>query len=215
MKQRTPRSTPLDCHTCTNEFCSHLPADLRERLCSTAHKVRYKKRNEQVMFFDFRHALIIESGYILVSRGHLSEREQGTDILEPGSIVGVVQLFHPNYDATINLLPLTPVVGCLVSLKTLEDLIEKNPTCAVLVLQEFSQRFGRVTSKLAIHSYGSAYERLEFSLGRVRELGLENDVTQEDLACLAGLSRVTVTRLMNSRDGRGSATLKRTSRKGE
>lgn len=187
-----------DCSLCTNVFCSSLPPDLRQRLCSSAHRVQYKKRNEQVTFFDFRYVLILESGYVLTSRGHLSDRQQGTDILEPGDIIGVVQLFHPDYDATINLLPITPVTGCLVSLKVLESLIRSNPECAILVLEEFSKRFGRVTSKLAIHSYGSARERLDYSLQRVRELGLENEIRQEDLACLAGLSRVTVTRLLNS-----------------
>lgn len=191
-----------DCKSCANGFCQSLPVDLRLQLCENAHRIRYKKRNEQVTFFDFRYVFILESGYILTSRGYLSDRQQGTDILEPGDIVGVVQLFHPDYDATINLLPLTPVTGCLVRLSVLENLIRTNPDCAVLVLKEFSKRFGRVTSKLAIHSYGSARERLDFSLNRVRELGLENEVTQEDLACLAGLSRVTVTRLLNSSQNR-------------
>ena len=67
-----------------------------------------------------------------------------------------------------------------------------------LLIAEFSERFGRVTGKLTIHSYGSARERLEFSVERVRELGLESEVRQEDLACLAGLSRVTVNRLLNA-----------------
>ena len=210
----------------SNGFCSSVPSQLRERLCASAHRVRYKKRNEQVMFLDFRYVLVIESGYVLISRGHRSERQQGTDIVGPGNIVGIAQLLHPDLDSVINLLPLTPVEGCLVSLKTLEGLIDESPALGRLLIAEFSERFGRVTGtlyidgdlaadaevystsslyvggdvtgKLTIHSYGSARERLEFSVERVRELGLESEVRQEDLACLAGLSRVTVNRLLNA-----------------
>ena len=182
----------------SNGFCSNAPSQLRERLCASAHRVRYKKRNEQVMFLDFRYVFVIESGYVLISRGHRSERQQGTDIVGPGNIVGIAQLLHPNLDSVINLLPLTPVEGCLVSLKTLEGLIDESPALGRLLIAEFSERFNRYTYRLTIHSYGSARERLEFSVERVRELGLESEVRQEDLACLAGLSRVTVNRLLNA-----------------
>lgn len=188
-----------NCSSCTNGFCLSIPPEIRKKLCSSAHKVSYKKRNEQVTFFDFRYVIVIESGFVLLSRGCRSDRQQGTDILEPGAVVGIVQLFNPGYDATINLLPLTPVTGCLIRLSVLEELISSSPECTLSVLSEFSRRFGRVVSKLAIHSYGTAQERLTFSLDRACELGLENDVTQEDLACLAGLSRVTVTKLMNAK----------------
>ena len=182
---------------CHNPFCLGLSDEVREKLCSIAHKVTYKKFNEQLIFFNFERILIIEEGAALLSRGgHVSERQQGTDILEPGNLVGVVQAFHPDYEAAINLLPLTPLTGCLINLHEIENLITIYPELAVAMLTEFSERFGRIASKLAIHSYGSAQERLDFTLSRVEELGLNNTVTQEQLARLSGLSRVTVNKLM-------------------
>lgn len=181
---------------CSNPFCLGLPDDVRKILCANAYSVAYKKQNEQVIFFNFKHVLIMEKGYAITSRGHLSERQQGTDILEPGNLVGVVQAFHPDYEASISLLPLTHVEGCLVKLPKVEQLAKTHPEFAVAILTEFSERFGRVVSKLAIHSYGSARERMNFVLERVEELGLSNLITQDQLARLSGLSRVTVNRLM-------------------
>lgn len=186
------------CAQCNNPFCSGLSKGAREKLCANAHRVTYKKRNEQVLFFDFRHILIIESGFALMSRGYLADRQQGTDILEPGSLVGIVQMYRKEHNVTLNFLPLEETTGCLVRLSLIEEMVEEYPDFAASVLREFSNRFSRVASKLAIHSYGTARQRLEFSQKRVEELGVVDLVTHEDLACLSGLSRVTVTRLLNS-----------------
>lgn len=183
---------------CKNCFCSGLSPEARRLICENAHRIHYKQRNEQVMFLDSRHVLIMESGYALISRGFMTDKQQGTDILEPGSVVGIVQLFQPDYTATLNFLPLTPVSGCMVRLSLMEKLAAENAEIATALLKEFSARYGRVVSKLAIHSYGTANQRLQFSIARVRELGLEKEITHEDLACLSGLSRVTVTKLLNS-----------------
>lgn len=194
MLQRTPSE---ECQ-CSNSFCRSLPAYLRARLCEGARRVTYKKRNEQVMFLDFHYLLIVESGHLLISRAHRSDRQQGTDIVTAGNVVGIAQILRPELKSIINLLPITQAQGCLVRLKTVEELLETSPELGKLLVTELAERFGRVAGKLAIHSYGSARERLDYSLERVRELGLSNEVRQEDLASLAGLSRVTVSRLINS-----------------
>ena len=109
-----------------------------------------------------------------------------------------MQLFNDEYNATINLLPLVPVTGCFVKIETFERLIREYPDFAVAVIKEGSKRFGRIASKLGIHFYGTAKDRLEYSLNRAKELGLENEITHEDLAMLSGLSRVTVTKLRHT-----------------
>lgn len=188
------------CSQCegSNPFCSSLPEECRIKLCRAAHRVRYKKRNEQVCFFDFKRLFVIESGYALTSRSDIEDHQQGTDILEPGNLVGVVQLFNKEYIATINLLPVVPVTGCFVGIETIEQLVNEYPDFAIAIIKECTKRYGRIASKLGIHFYGTAKERLAFSFNRAKELGLENEITHEDLACLSGLSRVTVTKLKQS-----------------
>lgn len=186
------------CANCHNCFCTSINLENRKLICQSAHRVQYKKRNEQIILLDHHYILVIEDGYILTSRGYMTDKEQGTDILGPGSLIGVVQINHDGYEAMMNMLPLTPVVGCLIRLDLLEKLANEQTDCATAIMRELTGRFGRVVSKLAIHSYGTSAERLDYSERRVAELGLENQVTQEDLACLSGLSRATVTRLLNA-----------------
>ena len=192
-------NTHSDCLTCTNPFCTRVYNDTyQEKICNRAHKIQFKKRNTQVMFFDNGNVFIIEEGYVLIQRSVNSDKPRGTQILGPGDVIGIVQLYNHDYQATIELLPLTPVRGCMVPTGAMESVLQSDLSIANGFIELCTKRIAANSESLAVNSYGTSRERLEFYLERIRKMGIIDEVTQEDLAVLAGLNRVTVTKILNS-----------------
>ncbi|MBQ3387156.1 MAG: Crp/Fnr family transcriptional regulator [Eggerthellaceae bacterium] len=191
--------TKKSCLTCTNPFCAKVFNELyRSKICERAHKIQFKKRNTQVMFFDNGNVFIIEEGYVLIQRSISSDRPRGTQILGPGDIIGIVQLYNHDYQATLDLLPLTPVRGCMVPTGAMEGILQTDLTIANAFIELCTKRIASNSESLAINSFGTSRDRLAFYVDRIRKMGLTSEVTQEDLAILAGLNRVTVTKILNS-----------------
>ena len=126
-------------------------------------------------------------------RSNAEGKRQGIDILKPGDLLGIVQLFNSDYKNSISILPLSSVSGCMIPVNTVEKLILENSDISTAILAHYSQRFSRVLDHLTINSMGTSKDKLDFALGTANESDIKQ-LTHEELAILSGLNRVTVTR---------------------
>lgn len=180
----------------SNSFFKNLSPDSRAKILKASQRIYYNNKKEQVIIFGNGRILILDSGFIMTIRSNEQGKRVGIDILRPGDLLGICQLFNYNYENTISILPLSLVHGYVISLENMSKLIEENRDISLAVISQFSQRFIRVINHLSVNTLGTSKDKLKYTLQTIKNLNIKLP-THEELAIFSGLNRVTVTNNLN------------------
>jgi len=201
IKRASDLKAPPSCAACTNNFCSNLLPDTKDKICRSRSWVNYSRKNQQAFFLENRQILILESGCIIALRMDEKARQQSIDLLGSGDLLGIVNVFNTQSQREyFQIMPLTDCSGCMLPISAMEALIlERQDLCKAFIAQ-FSSRFSRVVDNLMIKTLDSAEDRVANAEALFLAHGIAK-YSHEELALLAGLNRVTVTRILNQRRG--------------
>ncbi len=182
---------------CGNPFCEFLDQETKSWLCDhitvtyeTPKQIQQNRWNRQLEVVT--EGVLVK--YMVLQNGGL----QFVEILGPGSILGEHNLFkvrdYPEYET----IALTKVGRCHLPIQIAEQIYNENKEFAkVLVNSLISQRNQNHTFRLNLQSKNNT-EKIEFILSFLSNLGVEeHNITQDILALILGISRVTVSRALH------------------
>ena len=157
---------------------------------------------------------LIESGRLAVQR----EQRDGTvltfTVLGPGAALGELGYLEgvPVRGASVLALERSRVLG--IPYSTLDELRESDPSVDRLLIEVMKREVLRLSNHVVVTAYGSVDERVGFAikvlLGPVEGPGPHPvQVTQEDLASVAGLTRSTANRSLRDLSEAGVIDVRR------
>lgn len=182
-----------------NEFCCNLSEDTQNRLCKACLRLRLKPKQEVVFEKDADQLAIIHSG-VLVSLFRTKEGdEKSLELLKTGDLIGVENLFDQSPGQGQNLLSLTKAMLCLFPLKVIETFYQQCPDFSRSIVKSLSRRFQKsLSSILHMHTFNSE-ERVRSVLDLLKSENINTTyITHQDLAMMANLNRVTVTKAIKA-----------------
>ncbi len=183
-----------------NPFCGRLNAQTRACLCQTGIPVRYQAR--QIIEIDpcqNNKILLVRKGRVIPVRQRTNGKQKGIEYLGEGEIWGITHLFSPVRPVTnITAQAKTVLEGCLFPVAHFEELCLKHLDLARLVMSQLSCRFASVINQLEHMTLDSGEEKILYLLDLLTSINSQSlPFTHEEIALLAGVNRVTVTRVLD------------------
>lgn len=179
-----------------NPFCTSLDSDTRELLCSNV-TVTYQKP-KQIQSNQWNKQLEIVAEGVLLKYTLLEDGSQKSiELVKPGGLLGQHLLFedieYPNYHT----MALTEVKKCNYPIKLIKQLFDENKNFSLVLTQTLTKHMANNhTFWIEMHSRNSV-EKVEYVYHLLEQSFVDMTlITQEDLALIAGVSRITVVRAM-------------------
>lgn len=181
-----------------NPFCILLDKHIREELCEHAvvtylepKQIRYYQENEQLE--------IISEGILVTFTLAEDGSQNAIELVRKGDILGTHLLSkhidYPNYHT----MALAKVKICNFPVKVIKRLFDSQRQFAQVLLQNISQRHAK-NSIFWMNMYSkTSEEKVKYIYELLQEEQADmNRITQEDLALIAGVSRISVARAMKA-----------------
>lgn len=153
----------------------------------------------------------IVSGAVKVYKKSANGKEQILNITTNGDSLNDVATFDGGGSAA-NMLAMTPVKLYAIKMKDMEKLFYENPKIARNVARVLASRVRRDSSLIEVLSFGQVISRLAgLILKQATATGSAwlPHFTQQDLAAMAGTSRVVVNRSLRAMEEKGAIRLER------
>lgn len=187
-----------------NSFCSSLEPATRAALCKSKVRAHYKAR--QIIELSIgRHGqlMLLDKGQVITMRTRSDGKQKGIEYLREGNILGLSRLFDDsNEPGTLTVYAKSPLEVCLFSTEGFEQLCMTYNDLAREVIRSLSQRFSCAINDIEHISLDTSEEKVLYVVRSLssRHAGSSRDplpFTHEELGLLAGISRVTVTRVID------------------
>lgn len=190
----------MKCEQCNNKFCKTIDDETKKKLCSYSIIVT-QKRKQVEPFHIFKDSIeIVLEGFCIVQTYSADGKRLFNNIMIPGDIIGS----YLNFDAFENspiydIVALTDVKKCIIPRKIYNELFKNNVSFANAIANNLTEMLVRLTRWTFLHSLTGS-ERIIYVCNELKKLGLTdlNNLTQEDIAFIAGVSRITVIRAMKN-----------------
>lgn len=181
-----------------NPFCDSLDPNTREFLCEHSTLIYQMPKQIQTADQGNKHLEIIVEGVLFT----FSLLEDGTQefihLIRKGDILGTRLLFDKISCPEYNTMTLTEVQKCSIPIKIAEKLFHENREFAQALMQNLLSMTSNLTRWVSMRSKNGA-EKVRNVYELLQELDIDmNMITQEDLALIAGVSRITVARAMKN-----------------
>jgi CRP/FNR family transcriptional regulator, cyclic AMP receptor protein len=193
-----------------------LAPDNVDRMLAAARRVRLSRG--EILFHEGDRA---ESVYLIES-GKVAARISTPDgalvtvaVLGPGSAVGELALLGDNERRTATVQAVEPVVALALLRRDFAELRRQHPSVTEFLVTSLAATVRRLDAQLveAFHVPAEARIRRRLhALAQVYDKGsrvIEVDLTQEELAQLAGTTRPTLNRVLREEERRGTLQLRR------
>ncbi|MDR1321872.1 MAG: Crp/Fnr family transcriptional regulator [Gracilibacteraceae bacterium] len=196
--------------TCENAFCSFLPEDERQLMCSQAKTVCYSaKQTCHLKIGGEGQLLIISSGCLFIVRTRLDGRQLGTEVLSKGEVIGLTNLLRNTRDLTFY--TNTDIKGCLIPHDFFYEFCLNRPEIARIIILHISLRHARLINKMEHLTLDNSREKILYLIQKINYESSISDsrifaFTHEELALLAGANRVTVSRAVKQLKQQGIIT---------
>ena len=202
------KETLTSCETCPSKkdgiFC-HLNFSEIEDI--SHHKITNRYKKGQTLFVQGTHPFglyCVSSGNIKLTQTGVDGKESIVRIVHAGDILGHRSLFtDEDFGKTATAMEDTEV--CFIDKKYILDLIQKNPTVALNVINKLSRDMGQAENKLSSLHQKNVRERLAelllslkathgvFENGRWK---IDLKLTREEMATMIGTANETLIRFM-------------------
>lgn len=180
-----------------NSFCRSLEPKIREALCAKA-TLTYLKSKQTLMVNpgkDNFEILVkgIEFAFTVLEDGS----QEGIQLLKSGDTLGTHLLFERLPFPVTHILTLTNVTRCNFPIQFIEDFFHNNREFAQALMKNLTlDHAANLSNWVHMHSK-SGPEKVAHIYKKLQKLDVDmNSITQEDLALIAGVSRITVARSM-------------------
>jgi len=198
-------ATTRNCH---NKFCGSLQCSTKLALCGSRLSVRYKSRQTiQVPVGD--QLMLLKKGAVITLMTRPDGRQKGIEYLGEGDIIGLGYLFtQSNEPDAVMVYTKTPVEVCLFPARLIEQLCQSCIDLSERIVRDLSRRFHSLVKHIEHVSLDTSEEKVSYLLGCLghcdtKDYRRQLTLTHEELALLAGLNRVTVTRAIGSLANQG------------
>lgn len=177
-------------------FCDSLDAKTRDFLCE--HSTLIYQMPKQIQSADQKNndLEIIVEGVLFT----FSLLENGTQefihLIRKGDVLGTRLLFDKISCTVYNTMTLTEVQKCSIPIKVVEKLFNENRQFSQALMENLLSMTNNLTRWVSMRSKNGV-EKVKNVYELLKELDIDmNTITQEDLALIAGVSRITVARSM-------------------
>ncbi|MGB9920488.1 MAG: Crp/Fnr family transcriptional regulator [Moorellales bacterium] len=152
--------------------------------------------------------MLLRKGSVITLMTRPDGRQKGIEYLSEGDVIGLGYLFTQLTEPdAVMVYTKTPVEVCLLPTRLIEELCQSCLDLSNRLVRDLSRRFRSLVKHIEHMSLDTSEERVSYLLAclghwetrNYRRLGL----THEELALLAGLNRVTVTRVIGSLANQG------------
>jgi CRP-like cAMP-binding protein len=188
---------------CFNPFCTSIQPHIRNSLCSISSCACYPaKQTFSIDIGKDGKLLLITKGVVIVIRQRPDGKQLGSECLEKGDIIGISNLFRAKKDTAI-FFTKTEVEGCLISSNDFGNLCLDFSDLGCEVIRNISQRFALVVNNLEHITLDNSTEKILYLIKKLsyeRSASLPDHIfsfTHEELALLAGINRVTASRVID------------------
>lgn len=179
-----------------NPFCNSLNTQTRNILCK--HVTVTYQTPKQIQSNQWKEQLEIIAEGVLLKYTLLEDGSQKCiELVKEGGLLGEHQLFKNVEYPYYHTMALTTVKKCIYPIEIIEKLFEENKLFAQVLLKSLSEHLANIaTHSVKMHSKNGT-EKIEYVYELLQDLGVDMTlITQEDLALIAGVSRITVARAM-------------------
>jgi CRP/FNR family transcriptional regulator, cyclic AMP receptor protein len=193
-----------------------LPPETVDRILAATRRVRLSR--DEILFHEGEHG---ESVY-LVETGKVAVRIRTPDgalvtvaLLGPGSAVGELALIGEDERRTATVQAVEPVVALSLYRRDFAALRRQHPSVTEFLVKSLAATVRRLNAQLVEAFYLPAEARIRrrlHALAQVYDRGarvIRIDLTQEELAQLAGTTRPTLNRVLREEERRGTLQLGR------
>lgn len=182
-----------------NSFCCSLNDPIKDRVCRACLRLHIKPKQELLFEQSARQVAIINQGVVISLYLTQDGRQKCAELLKPGDLLGADSLFHPVKEQTGYMLALTDVSVCLFPVEAFQSFYQQSPEFSRAVLESLSARLHKSINHLLVMQTSSSEEKIRSVLDYLESEGVNTSyMTHEDLALLADLNRVTVTRAIKT-----------------
>ncbi|AFM01870.1 MULTISPECIES: Crp/Fnr family transcriptional regulator [Desulfitobacterium] len=180
-----------------NPFCQSLDLKTRERLCAHATITYQKAKQIQVVNPENANLEIIVKGVLFTFTISEDGSQEGIQLVKKGEILGTHLLFERLQFPVTHTLSLTDVIRCNFPIHFIEKLFNENREFAQALMKNLTLDHTNNLSHWAFLRSKSGPEKVAFIYKSLQKLDVDmNLITQEDLALITGVSRITVARAM-------------------
>ncbi len=184
------------CTGCTNVFCRSLSPDSRKLLLAASKRINFSAQIEKPFYFEDQQIIILEKGALIGYRSDVNLRLQSVDLLQPGDLLGIANLFSQSEREAFSIKALIDSFGCSLPIQIMEQLIVERPDIAKATICQYSSRYSRVVDSFINKTNALSEERVIYALNLLKKLNVKK-ITHENLALLSGMNRVTVTKALH------------------
>lgn len=184
---------------CTkNSFCELLDEETKKFLCQHV-TITYQTPKQITNYLSQGNFQIVSEGVLLKYTLLEDGTQKSIDIIKAGELLGEHLLFdnieYPEYST----MALTEVKICNYPIQMIRQLFNENRQFAYALTQSLTKRVTKnQTFWVKLHSLPGA-EKVQLIYDTLKELDVDLQlITQEDLALMAGVSRITVARAMKN-----------------
>jgi CRP-like cAMP-binding protein len=189
----------------SNPFCSLLDGETRALLCSESSSLGCKRRRE-ISFSPEKQdkIMLIRRGEVITFRERYLGRQKGIECLKAGDILGISRLFGAQQPAVpLHIYIKVSAEFCVLPLELFQKLAFERPDFARAVISNVVMRFFLIINQLEHTALDSSEEKILYTLGTlnaqldaVTNAPAVPPVTHRELAILAGVNRITATRVL-------------------
>lgn len=186
------------------------------QIASIARERRFQKRH--TIFLEGEkgnYVVLIVSGIVKISRSSSDGRIKTLALLRPKDFFGEMALFLPGRERSATAEAMTECRVITIDQNDFEKLLKENPGISLRIIQTLAHRLLAANRQIKTLALGDSHSKLADLL-----LVLKDEfpqpagaaplipLTHQELADLAGLSRETTTRLLNTFEHEGVVKLK-------
>ncbi|KUO66974.1 MAG: hypothetical protein APF84_17430 [Gracilibacter sp. BRH_c7a] len=186
-----------------NPFCLSLESHIRECLCNISSPCTYPpKKNITVKIGKHGYLFLIVKGVAITLKQRPDGRQIGIDCVGQGNIIGLGNILLEERN-DITFYTKTEIEACCFSTKDFIDLCSKSPELSIEIIHKLSQRFSQAVSNIEHHALDNSTEKILYRIQKLSYefMSLQKQVfsfTHEELALLAGMNRVTASRVIDN-----------------
>lgn len=187
---------PKNC--CGNTFCDSLDSQTRKILCENV-TITYQRAKQYSSEHGQEQIEIIAEGTLLIFTLLEDGNQSSIELIKSGDILGTHLFSHSHDYPEYHTLALTDIKKCNIPLKVVETLFQENSHFARMLLQNLSQRHTRNSLHWVKMQSKSGEEKVKFIYDLLKSIDVDMSlITQEEIAFIAGVSRITVARAMRT-----------------
>lgn len=193
---------------CTSPQLSQIASIARER--------RFQKRH--TIFLEGEkgnYVVLIVSGIVKISRSSSDGRIKTLALLRPKDFFGEMALFLPGRERSATAEAMTECRVITIDQTDFEKLLKENPGISLRIIQTLAHRLLAANRQIKTLALGDSHSKLADLLLVLKDEFPQPSggaplipLTHQELADLAGLSRETTTRLLNTFEHEGVVKLK-------